>query len=293
MKAALLVGAIVIGGVATGFALERAGAVSLVTEGSVVAHLDEVPYSTCPDEPALGTLHRGDRVFVTGRTADGAWSEIRAPYHTDSRVWVLSQWLFPDTELVAAAIVIPLCTGDDEPANGVHDSTTTTSLPDDAPTPSSSTSSTTTSTSSTSTSTTSSSTTTSSTTTTTSTTLPADSEGPTINFFQSSEADVWENGVYCGAQQQTTAVSAVVFDPSGVTSVQLSWTVGTSSGSVGMSPIAQDVYSVTIGPFDEDTVSGGNASISLMLTATDAHANEASSTSGTRIPPLLHDCVVN
>jgi len=90
----------------------------------------------------------------------------------------------------------------------------------------------------------------------------------------------------------TATISAAVFDPSGLSSVQLSWSVGSSSGTVEMLEIASDIYSVTIGPFPADTVSGGDAPILLTLTARDAFFNPTAESSGTRIPPLLHDCVI-
>jgi len=290
MKAALLFGAILIGGVAAGVVAERAGLISLVSDASIVAQLDEVPYHVCPDQAPVGNLHRGDRVYVTGITEDGLWAQVRAPYDTESRVFVRVRWVFPDTSIVGSTIVIPLCAGDDDAGGPPDDpgstTTTTTPLPDDAPTSSS--------TSSSSSSTTTSSTTTStSTSTTTTTTLPADSEGPTVNSFQSSEDHVWENAAYggCPSQVQTFAVSAVVFDPSAIGSVQLSWSVGAANGNTSVPLVAPDIYSVTVGPFAESTLSGGSDEwISLQLTAFDGIGNPTSVSSSSFT--LLHDCVL-
>ncbi len=292
MKLALLAGAIVVGGFAAGVAVERVGLVSPVSETAVIATLDEVPYHDCPDEPPIGELRRGDRVFVTGRTADGAWAEIRAPYDTASRVWLRSRWMVTDEDLLAVGVAVPVCIyNDKEPAD--EGPTTTTTTPPSSTTSvvgSTSSTSSTTSSGTSATSTTTSSTATTSTSTTT--TLPADQEGPVIGLFQSTESDLWENGVYCGAQQQTAAISAVVSDPSGVASVQLTWSVGSSSGMIVVPRIADPgIYSVTIGPFADTTLSGGNAPIALQMTALDTLSNSTSVSSGNDIPPVLHDCV--
>ncbi len=311
MKTALLVGAIAIGGAVAGFAVERTGLVSPVSETSYVAALDEVPYFECPEEGLLGDLHRGDRVFVTGRTIDGDWVEIRAPYDTQSRVWVAAGWLTPDSSLQAVPGVDCELSEFDAAGEPVGTTTTTTGPTTTAPpssttsvvgvtsSSSSSTSSSTTSSSTTSATTPSDSTTPPSDSTTppsdsTTPTLPADQQGPVVNFFQSTESDLWENASYggCPSNPQTAAISAVVFDASGISSVQLAWNVGSSGGTLVMSEIATDVYSVTIGPFAESTLSGSDAPISLTLTARDAFSNPTVVSSGNDIPPLLHDCVV-
>jgi hypothetical protein len=298
MKTALLVGAIVIGGAGAGFAVERTGLISPVSETSYVATLDEVPYFECPEEVVLGDLYRGDRVFVTGRSADGEWVEIRAPYDTESRVWVDAGWLTPDSSLQAVPGVD--CELSELDAAGEPIAVTTTTRPSSSTSGVGSTSSTSSATGTTATTSPPSSTTTSTTastttsSTTTTTTVPADQQGPLIQSFQSTESDLWENANYggCLTQQQTAQVSAVVSDPSGVASAQLIWNVGSSSGTVGMTEIAANVWSVTIGPFSDSTLSGSNAPIALQMTAFDTLSNSSSVSSGNQIPPLLHDCVI-
>jgi len=325
MKSALVVGMIVIGGVGAGLVVERAGLVSPISETSIVATLDEVPYYGCPEQSFGGNLHRGDRVFATGKTETGDWVEIRAPFDLASRVWVEARWLNPDSGLevlpeadceglefeVAAATTTTITA----PSSSATSSTTTTiTPPSSAATTTTAVATTTTAVATTTTAaattttaaattttaaaittTAATTTTTSTTTTTTSTTAPpADQEGPTVILFQSTEDELWEDANYggCPSQQRTAVVSAAVFDPSGISSVQLSWSVGSSSGIVEMLESASDIYSVTIGLFPANTISGADAPILLTLTARDTLFNPTAVSSGTRIPPLLHDCVI-
>lgn len=115
-----------------------------------------------------------------------------------------------------------------------------------------------------------------------------------MQYLQSTETELWENASYggCPSQQQTAVVSAIVLDPSGIALVQLSWSVGSSNGTVGVPLVGSPgVYSVTIGPFADSTLSGGDAWISLQMTAYDTLSNSASVSSSSLI--LLNDCVIS
>jgi hypothetical protein len=65
--------AIVLGGAAgagllVGAVLGLTGAAGLVGEPSTLADAAVASYYDCPDGDALGTVTRGDRVFITGRS---------------------------------------------------------------------------------------------------------------------------------------------------------------------------------------------------------------------------------
>jgi hypothetical protein len=80
----------------------------------------------------------------------------------------------------------------------------------------------------------------------------------------------------------------MVFDSSGIGSVQLSWSVGTASGNTSVPLLAPDFYSVAIGPFSASTLSGGDAPIALTLTALDTASNQTSVSSSSLV--RLFDC---
>lgn len=272
VKAALFVGAaVIVGGAAVGVAADQTGALSPLPEPSVSAHLDEVPYLECPDGDRLGELHRGDRVFATGRTDDLAWLEVRAPYDVATGVWVEAAWLTPDADLDALPVVS--CQTDTAPAP----TTTTTTRPlAPSTTLAGATTSTTigpTSTTNAPTSTTNAPTTTSTTATTTTTTTVPDTTGPTISNLASEEAQIWEEANYggCPTQVHTTIISASVSDPSGVGTVILGWEVGSASGSTPMGHVGS-IYTAELGPFDDTTVSADEP-IYLSVTAHDTVGN--------------------
>jgi hypothetical protein len=99
VKTAIVIGAIILGGALVGLALERTGFYSPIGEPAVAAGLYEVPFYFCPGEDAMGEVHGGDRVFITGKTADAGWLELRAPNNVQSRIWVESRYITEDADL--------------------------------------------------------------------------------------------------------------------------------------------------------------------------------------------------
>lgn len=107
--------------------------------------------------------------------------------------------------------------------------------------------------------------------TTTTTTAP-DTTGPTIGTISAGPGLIRENDGE-GCVPTTSTVSVSVSDPSGVTSVTLSWSVGASSGSKAMS--GTGTYSASVGPFTGSTIgpSPGTAAVALTVTAKDGAGN--------------------
>jgi hypothetical protein len=270
MKTVLLVGAIVVGGAAVGVGLERAGFFSPIGEPVVEVSFDEAVYYACPGGDELGTFLSGDRVWITGRSLDGAMLEVRAPFNTSLRVWVLAGEVDADGSLEGLSVAD--C--------GVPETTTTTEGPDESSTTSTEASTSTTSTTEVPTST-----------TTTTEPPPADTQGPVISVFQSSPDDIWENGGYggCPTQPQTADVGGFASDPSGIQSVWIDWSVGSSSGTVAAPEIAENFFFAQIGPFADTTVNA-DTPVYLQMTAYDNHGNQTVVSSSSEL--TLHNCVV-
>jgi hypothetical protein len=236
MKFALVFGAILLGGAAVGVVVERTGLYSPLGEPVVAGSVEEVPFHLCPGDGVVGVFHGGDRVLITGRSGDGGWLEVRAPFDTGTRVWVETEFVIPDSDV--SGVPTSTC---EEPVVAAPASTTTTTEPP----------STTTTTTTEPPPTTTTTTTQPPPTTTTTTTEPpppppppADTEGPTISFFQANEDEIWENASYgnCNSSQpRTVQVGAVVVDESGIDSVRVHWGVGTSFGSTAAVELAEAV----------------------------------------------------
>ncbi|MEX1208163.1 MAG: hypothetical protein WEE36_06060, partial [Acidimicrobiia bacterium] len=59
--------------------------------------LDSVPTFLCPGNGEVGTLHRGDRVLITGRSGD--WLAVRNVRGGGERVFVAAAAVTPDGDL--------------------------------------------------------------------------------------------------------------------------------------------------------------------------------------------------
>ena len=86
---------------AVGVGVGRSGGVDLVGEPTsvVIDAQATVAFSACPGTARIGDLHRDDRVFLTGRSEDGAWLELRAPGEPLARVWVQAGAVGADAEV--------------------------------------------------------------------------------------------------------------------------------------------------------------------------------------------------
>lgn len=123
--------------------------------------------------------------------------------------------------------------------------------------------------------------------TTTTTTEPPDETGPEIGTIAADPSEVRENGGEFCPDNHTSTVSVSVDDPSGVSSVTLSWSVGNDSGSKPMSHASGSTYQASVGDWPPETVDG-DTPVSLTVAATDGDGNTSSTSSSSAL--TLIDC---
>lgn len=89
-----LAGSLLAGSVGVGFVAQRT---VLADEAVALPEGGAVPVHVCPGEPAVGALHPGDRVFATAvhDELDG-WLRIRNPIAPDERWWIESRHVGTD-----------------------------------------------------------------------------------------------------------------------------------------------------------------------------------------------------
>lgn len=105
--------------------------------------------------------------------------------------------------------------------------------------------------------------------TTTTTTSPPDTTGPSLSISRS-PADIWEQfeGL-CTGKAKSATLSATASDPSGVASVQATWSVGNHHESKSLTG-----GSASFGPYAYGTVAGGEqVSVQVTVTAVDGNGN--------------------
>ena len=312
----LLVPALAAGGLLFGFA---GGAAGLVGGGSKteVAPLTPVSVSGCPGGAPVGTLHRGDQVFVTGRDKTGDYLQIRDLTDITARVWVASVAVVSAEQVqhvqvagyeegcqrevvgaphpvspvgetsstVAETTAVPGIVTTSTSAGGTARTTAPGATTSPSGTPVTTTPGTTTSTSVRGTTVT--------TTPSSTTTTAADNAPPAISGTSATPTEIWESYPSAGGRcstQTTTVVSAQVSDASGLSTVTMSWSIGKVNGSSAMSPSGGS-YRATLGSFPYLTVPDGTVGqIAVTVTATDTRGN--TSTASTTVP--LHsasDCI--
>ena len=217
-------------GLIVGGVLGAIGGIDLVREPSQVVRGATASYYDCPGGEPLGTVHSGDRVFLTGRDATGQWVEVRSPSDVRHRAWIHAAHVAPD-DTVGGLPVVP-CPASSPTVEVVPSSDTTTTTLDGTTTtvPGGT-----------------------STTSATTTTQPPDSTGPSVSNAAASPTQIWEEdglGTTCpGGTMRQTTIQAHVTDPSGVDSVTAQWSDPDGNHSVSMSAIGSD-YSTTIGPYE-------------------------------------------
>lgn len=198
---------------------------------------DAVPVYLCPGEGEVGSLHRGDRVLVTGRSGD--WLAVRNVRGAGERVFVAAAAIVPDADLSGLPEVD--CDDAGSVAFGeittttVDESTTTTEPDDDTATTSSA-----------------PGTTVPGVTTTTAavtTTTAPDQTGPAIANASASNQLIYEGGASdCPGPFQST-ISAHITDTSPISSVTVRWTVPNKPQTVKPMTPSGSTYSAVFGPF--------------------------------------------
>jgi hypothetical protein len=271
----ILIGLAIGGGAAVGaagIAIGYSGAVSFSRGVEASVGTGALAYYACPNLGAVGQFHSGDRVYVTGIDESGEWLQVRAPHDLDDRAWVQREYVDPDEDFEAPLATCNAEVGELALADGPTPTTTTTEPgdeePDEADEPepttttapaTTTTAATTTTTAPPATTTTTAPTTTTTTTapTTTTTTAPA----PVIGAIDRNPATITEDFACAGA---TTSTISVTIDHA--TAATMSWSVGSSAGSVQMSR-SGSTFSAVLGPFGEHVVDGP-AYLDILVTVT-------------------------
>jgi hypothetical protein len=232
-------------GAAIGAGLVMGGGLGLLGVGDsspppAVLALDAVPVYACPGVGEVGTLHRGDRVLITGRS--GEWLAVRNLRGSGERVFVEAAVVTPDRDLSG----LPELGCEDVGAISVTGTTTTTL----AETTTTTVPGTTTTVPATTTTTAPATTTT--TTPPTTTTAP-DIIPPSISNVNADPDEIWEeDGLSITCPPQTprqSTVSATVTDPSGVDTVTATFTDPFGIQTRTMTP-SGTTYSFTFGPYE-------------------------------------------
>jgi hypothetical protein len=264
---ALVLGGSAVAGLVLGGLLGFFGLLDLTAEPELAATAATATYYDCPNGAASGRVTRGDRVYITGRDADGSWIQVRDPRSVQARVWLRAAHVLPDEAIDGLPVLscgLPV--------------TAFVEIPD-----------TTTSSTQATTTTTEAATTTAATTTTTQVTTtapPADTTGPAIGNAAATPTQIWESdgsGISCPTNTPRQAtISAAVSDPGGVAAVTASWTDPGGNRSVGMTGSA-GIYSVTIGPYvagvwDPSGQSPYDHVVVVTITARDAAGNTSATT---------------
>jgi len=270
--AARIVGAAIAGGIAIGGGIGLLGVGDSSPDPAFLA-LDAAPIFACPGTGEVGTLHRGDRVLITGRSGD--WLAVRNVRGSGERVFVAAAVVTPDADLSG----LPEENCEDVGAISVAASSTTTSLPDGSTTTTTTVAGTTTTTEVTTT-TTGAATTTTTTSATTTTTAP-DTTPPSISNSSANPNSIWEldfSGIPCGPVDRQSTISATISDASGVTSVVLEWEF--DNGSPQSKPMTgSGTYTAQFGPFPYGTVDDSTTEeVTLTIRATDGNGNVSTDT---------------
>ena len=238
---ALVVAVVVTGGV-LGVALQQGGVFGGGDETIEVA-LDAVPVTDCPDGSDVGDLHRGDRVFATGRDESGDWVEVRDPAGLSGRVWLRAQYLLPDADLSAldvheCAVAEAAVTTTTGPTGSLPPNVTTTTKKG-APAP-----------------------------------VPADTTAPTITGVSATPNEIWEQdtaSLHCGTKPRQATINASANDPSGVASLTASWAFGSVNQTKNIP--------AQFGPFPYLTVPDNtHPTITIAITARDTRGNTSTAT---------------
>lgn len=253
-----------------------------LTPGIVVPPLAR--YSVCPGSPSIGSVRVGDRVLLTGRSADGEWVQMVAPRVPDARVWVPAKLIEVAGE---SSLPVRECDrggGTAAPDGAPQDVAAVSDIEDSRGGPSEDEGTTTTARDTTT------SPTTASAPGTTSTTQPSDPGGPLGGADRSGPAmsqlraggevpdgqdRVFEDG---GCGPSSIPVEAVVIDPASVRSVVLHWRFDGRDGTItGSKPMYRSAgkYVAAFGPFAPRTVPGGSVIVDWWLVATDGLGNSS------------------
>ena len=264
---ALLIGGASVAGLAIGGLFGFLGGADLVGEPVQVASAATASFYDCPDGDRVGTVTRGDRVFITGRDDSGSWVQVRSPAGVSARAWIRAAHVLPDASIDSFPVLnchVPVQAQVVAPAT----ETTTTEAPPTtdttaAPAP-----------------------------TTVTTAAPAPPPPPSVNGLSADPTPIWEKypgfpGTCPG--DGVANVTATVSAPAGVQSVTFAWSGFGQSGSGGMTS-GGGSYMASIGPFDANDPSGVPQSSSATVTVTVNVTDTLSRTAQSQTTVTLNDC---
>jgi len=257
---ALVLGGTAGAGLLIGGLLGFLGGIDVVDEPAQTAAAATASFYDCPDGVSLGTVTRGDRVFITGQDESGVWIQVRSPLAVSTRAWIRATHVLPDDSIDSfpvlscrvpvVAMAAPATTTTEAPPT--TDTTATTEAPTTtattaAPPP-------------------------------TNTTVAADTTPPSISNAASSPDTIWEQdglGITCAPPQtRQSTISAVVTDAGGLANVTATWTDALGAQSVAMSP-SGNTYSVVVGPYAAGTWPDGDHLVTVTIRAADGSGNES------------------
>jgi hypothetical protein len=239
------------------------------TVAGAIQGLDGVPVYACPDSGEAGTLHRGDRVLITGRTSDGTWLAVRNVRGAGETVFIRADVVVEDDDVSG----LPerdcedngiVTIGDTTSTTVTGEATTTTTVP----------------------LTTTTSTTTTTAPPTSTTTKAPDTTAPVITKETASPDMIWEeDGLNAACLPDTpreSTISAFVTDDTGIPSVNASWTDPSGSHTVPMTPDA-GTYRTVFGPYAADDWDPASESpydheVTVTIRAEDAAGNASVTT---------------
>ena len=270
---ALVLGGTAGAGLLIGGLLGFLGGIDVVDEPAQTAAAATASFYDCPDGVSLGTVTRGDRVFITGQDDSGVWIQVRSPLAVSTRAWIRATHVLPDNSIDSFPVLSCHVPVEAVAATAVPE-TTTTSTAEETTTTSSSTT-----------------TTTIAPTTTTTTTVAL----PSVSGVSANPAPISES--YFGQSTcnsnpglpSVTTISASVSAPAGVQSVTMSWQVGGLSGS---SPMSQSggQYQASLGPFDAENPDVVPQSGSLPITVTVTVIDDLGRSASSQTTVTLSDC---
>ena len=112
---------------------------------------------------------------------------------------------------------------------------------------------------------------------TTTPTTPPDTTGPSVSDLSRSPGSLYEQGAGLCEAPFTSALSATITDPSGVTSAAVTWVGNGTSGAVAMTA-SGTTWHATLGPVDQSEALGygQTADLTWTVTALDAAGNATS-----------------
>jgi len=270
---ALALGGTAGAGLLIGGLLGLLGGLDLVGEPAQIASAATASFYDCPDGVPLGTVTRGDRVFITGQDESGGWVQVRSPMALSTRAWIRATQVLPDDSIDSFPVLSCHVPVEAAVALAVPETTTTTEAPP-----------------------------TTDTTTTTATTAAPPPTNTTVTVALPSVGGVSANPApisesYFGQSTcnsnpglpSVTTISASVSAPAGVQSVTMSWQVGGLSGS---SPMSQSggQYQASLGPFDAENPDVVPQSGSLPITVTVTVIDDLGRSASSQTTVTLSDC---